>query len=171
MDKIIKDKLNEILDGLCVNNKSKLSKKSIALFEERFQISLPECYKEFLGKYYSCYIKENYYFPIIEKSKLSCSNGMEMMDYFFNDELITIATSFIDLWGRAVIPIGCAAGDYICLSVSNDDYGKIYFYYHEDEDRSDKLYLIANSFNEFVLSFKYIKPEKKSVKCVVDLYL
>lgn len=171
MDKIIKDKLNEILDKQCVNNRSKVSKKSIALFEKQFQISLPEYYKEFLEKYYSHYIKDDYYFPIIEKSKLSCSNGMEMMDYFLNDELIPIATNFIDLWGDSVVPIGCAAGDYICLGVSEDNYGKIYFFYHEDEDRSDKLYLIANSFYEFVLSFKYIKPEKTSVKCVVDLHL
>ena len=30
--------------------------------------------------------------------------------------------------------------------------GKIYFIYHEDEDKDE--YLAANSFNEFILSFE-----------------
>jgi hypothetical protein len=60
-----------------------------------------------------------------------------------------------------MIPIAHdSLGNLICLSCGNEDYGKVYFWDHEDEvdysisDDSDysNLYFISNSFTEFLNS-------------------
>jgi cell wall assembly regulator SMI1 len=58
-----------------------------------------------------------------------------------------------------IIPIAHdPGGNLVCISCGSDDYGKVYFWDHENEvdytvsgdDDYSNLYLIANSFNEFI---------------------
>lgn len=167
MDKIIKKKLNEILDKDCNNSKKKLSINDLEKFEKKYGILVPEEYKEFLTSYYSCYVNDDYYYPMIEKSKLTPEDGMEVIDYFYNLEFISNVDNFIAIWGDRVLPIGCAAGDFICIGIQKENFNKIYHLYHEDEDRTNGLYLAANSFNEFILSFKYIESDDDDIQCVI----
>jgi SMI1-KNR4 cell-wall len=44
-------------------------------------------------------------------------------------------------------------GNLICISCSDNDKGKIYFWNHEEENEDDltaNLYFVSNSFNEFI---------------------
>jgi len=169
MNSEVEKKLNEILDKKYNNGTSRLSIEIIEDFEKRLNIHLPNEYKEFLTLYYSCYIKEDYYFSMIEKSKITSSNGMKALDYFYNSEFVNNAGNFISIWGNEVLPIGESSGDYICIGVQKNNFGKIFVLYHEDEERENGLYLAADSFYQFILSFKYIKSNSHHIDCIVEL--
>lgn len=163
MDRIVKNKINKILDKEENNGKEKLSSKQLGDFEKKYNISLPREYKEFLTTFYSCYVNDDYYFPMIEKSIHTADDGMETIDYFYNLQFESGANDFINNYGNRVLPIGESSGDYICIGVQEDNFGKIFCLYHEDEMREDGLYLIANSFNEFILSFKYVESDDENI--------
>ena len=156
MDKLVKKKLNEILDKDCNNGKGKLTQKQLSEFEKRYDVSLPEDYKDFLISFYSCYVNDDYFFPMIERSKLTPDDNMETIYYFYNLEFETKAKEYVNIYGINTLPIGESAGDYICIGVQPNNKGKIYLLYHEDCEREDGLFLIANSFKEFILSFRYV---------------
>ncbi len=159
----MKQKLELILDKKSHNGKTMLTMEQIKRFEREYDVLLSEEYKEFLITYYSCYVNDYYYFPMLERSSLTQENGMEMISYFFNKEFVSEADNFIALYGKVVLPIGCSAGDYICIGVTPENKGKIYFLYHEDEEREDGLYLVADSFEAFILSFQHIEPKKRII--------
>ncbi|MEZ4903851.1 MAG: SMI1/KNR4 family protein [Spirosomataceae bacterium] len=53
--------------------------------------------------------------------------------------------------------LALTGGNYVCICLKGENYGKIYFYDHEVENENedgtlnwDNLYLIANSFTEFL---------------------
>lgn len=163
MNASIKQKLELILDKNCHNGKMKLTMEQIERFEQEYNVLLPAGYKSFLKNYYSCYVNDYYYFPMIEKSVLTQANGMEMIDYFYNLEFISEVDNFISLYGKTVLPIGRSAGDYICIGVSENNVGNIFFLYHEDVEREDGLYLVADSFEDFILSFQHIEPKKRII--------
>ena len=155
----VRSKLNEILNMNVNNGKQKLTEKELSDFEQKHGITLPDDYKSFLTSFYSCYIKEGYYYPMTERSTLTPENGMEMIDYFYNTEFISGADNFISLWGSKVLPIGRVTGDYICIDVREDNFGKIYHLYHESEQSDEALCLAADSFSDFILSFKKVNDD------------
>ena len=157
----ISSKLEEILNMDVNNGKQILTEKELSAFERKYGLSLPDEYKAFLTSFYSCYVREGYYYPMKERSSLTPENGMEVIDYFYNTEFISDVDNFISLWGNSVLPIGRAAGDYICIGVQEKNYGKIYYLYHEGLNENETVCLIANSFNEFILSFKKINDSSK----------
>lgn len=162
---IIKDKLHKILDkNIIIDNKT-LSKDEIETIEKKYNILFPSEYKEFLTIYNEVYVKENYMFPMIEKSTITPKDGFESMDYFYSGNLEKSIQDFIDEYGNNVIPIGEAGGDdYICIGIEGELNGKIFYVYHEEEVRNNKYFLIANSFIDFILSF-----EEHEIECNIDL--
>ena len=161
MIKSVKSKLEEILNMDVNNGKQILTEKELSVFEGKYGLSLPDDYKAFLTSFYSCYVREGYYYPMKERSSLTPENGMEVIDYFYNTEFISNVDNFISLWGNSVLPIGRAAGDYICIGVQEKNYSKIYHLYHEALNENETICLIADSFDEFILSFKKINDSSK----------
>lgn len=168
MDKKLIQKLNEILDKSEKRGRKKISSLKMRRFEKEMNTDIADDYKEFLYNYSSCYLKDDYFFPMKEISELTDENGLETMDFFYNTEFIDDSDDFIGLWGDKVLPIGESSGDYICIGIREENKGKIYMLYHEDEKREDGLYLIADSFSDFILSFRYIEQPHKEVNCVIE---
>lgn len=152
MNKKVRQKLNEILDMKTIIDSKRLSEIEIADFESAYEIQLPEEYKDFLMNFPEVYVNDDYKFPMIEKSNLTPENGFENIDFLYVGNFISNAEQFIKEYGINLLPIGETAGDTICIGVQGNTNGKIYFIYHEGEDKDE--YLAANSFNEFILSFE-----------------
>ena len=153
-------KLEEILDKEVIINDNKLSRKKIDSFEDKFKIKIPQEYKDFMVNYIESYINSDYQFPMIEKSIITPKSGFETIDYLYSSNFVENAEKYILNYGRKMVPIGEADGDIICIGVEENNFGKIYYIYHEDENEELKYYLIAESFNNFILSFEK-KVEKK----------
>ncbi|MFD4706790.1 SMI1/KNR4 family protein [Gottfriedia sp. NPDC058432] len=137
-------------------NTNKFNKKMIDQLENELCLSFPNEYIEFLEKYNGGIPEEN--IVISEEAPefiLSIFFGTDLDIY--NDLLLCYKT----FYGR--IPKGCVAvasdvgGNIICLNLSEEKYGYVYFWDHEKElmfeegkIQLNNLSLIATSFNKFL---------------------
>lgn len=152
MNKKVKQKLNEILDMNTIIDDKRLSEAETSDFESAHGIQLPKEYKDFLMNFPEVYVNDDYKFPMVEKSNLTPESGFENIDFLYVGNFISNAENFIKEFGTKLLPIGETAGDTICMGIQGNMNGKIYFIYHEDENKDE--YLAANSFNEFILGFE-----------------
>ena len=160
MNEIMIKKLDEIFDKEFSYENEGADKCDLQNLEKKYNIIVPEIYKEFVlvNKYE--YIKDDYFFEVIEKSAKTPPDGLEFIDSFYSlQEFLDNADEFIDLWCDYVLPIGEVAGDYVCIGVKEHNLGKIFMLNHDDEERKDGLYLISNSFCDFIMSFKFVEPK------------
>lgn len=153
MNALLKEKLTEIVATDLIDDDSTVTFEELEQFEQEKNIKIPKEYKEFLTQQCAFYVVDNYGFPMIETSELTSDDGYEKIDMFYNREFLSESDDFIKIWGDKVLPIGGnMGGDYVCIGVSEENFGKIFFLYHDDDEREDGLYLIANTFEEFILS-------------------
>jgi len=141
-----------------------LSEEDIRTLEFKLSLLLPKDYKAFLlanngGR------PEPDAFPILNFE----NNPKDAIADFFgiDQELETdnIEWNYTVLKGRIpnhLLPIAdTGSGDLICLSLSGIDKGKVYFWDHEGEHEPptyDNVYLIADSFEEFLDSIHFWDP-------------
>lgn len=168
MNEAVKQKLNEILDEEIVNDSKVLSEKQIHGFEKKYNIKIPQEYRDYINNYCEVYIKDPYKFPMIEVSPITRENGYETINFLYSSNFIRYAEEYLTnenlqiapISKKQMVPIGEEFGDLLCIGIEGSKYGKIYYIYHEDEYKiDDNYYLVANSFNEFILSFKKIEDE------------
>ncbi len=154
MKDIIRKKLDEIAAAELTEDFSTLTAGELDAFEAERGIRIPAEYREFLTEQCAFYVADDFGYPMREVSEMTSDDGNEKLEYFYNREFVSGSDAFARVWGENVLPIGeNMGGDYVCIGIRGDHYGKIYFLYHEDEERADGLYLIADSFEEFILSF------------------
>lgn len=137
-----------------------INDKAISDFELIIKALLPKEYKSFI-------IQTNGGFPKPDIFIINDFQGTSIIDIFygFSDGIsyphLDLIKNYIDTRldiPKNVIPIGeDPGGNYICMSLSEDNYGKIYFWDHEvpNEDENgkptyDNMYLIAEGFNVFI---------------------
>ena len=157
MKDVLKEKLQEIVAADLIDDDSTLTAAELAQFEQEKGIRIPDEYKNFLTEQCAFYVTDDYGFPMQETSDITSDDGCEKLDLFYNREFITGSDSFRAQWGSSVLPIGeNMGGDYVCIGIDAKHFGRIYFLYHEDEEREDGLYLIADSFEAFLRSFRNI---------------
>lgn len=126
--------------------------------EKSLSIDLPEDYKNFLLKYGECMIMEDdLVFPVLEDNPLA-DEGVMSFGFFYGLEknrydIRNIRDIYFDQMPEWVLPIADAeGGDQICIAVKGEKTGKIYFWDHELRNGQQDLFLIANSFNDFIQS-------------------
>ncbi|MBR1443053.1 MAG: SMI1/KNR4 family protein [Firmicutes bacterium] len=149
-------KIKEIFDQDTIIGTEILSSEKLNIFLKEYNISLPDDFKYFVTHFNPFYIKEDYYFEMKEKSSLTPTNGYEYLDCFYTIDIIDNTKIFFDTHTNSVMPIGESNGDYVCIGITPNNYGKIFYFYHEDEERKDGLYLIADSFTDFIMKFQYL---------------
>lgn len=133
--------------------------KKIADMEKKYNIILPNQYKDFLCKYNGGYTPETF-FKIKKESSDICGF------YGIGDVKLSLNNIELEEWlDKGVLPIACDSfGNYIVIGLNNDNNGKIYFCDHE---AGYKTNLIAKDLKSF---FKYCKSEiisedsKKSIR-------
>lgn len=181
MNKIIKQKLNKMIDLEVVVSKKENAYKSIETIEGLYGVDLPLEYKEFLLEYGGCFIKENFMYQPIEVTSVTPEDGFDSIGGFYgitnnsyNIELII--QTYKGILGSSVMPIADAdGGDLICIGLKDKYRGKIYYWYHEnettDEGGKEYYYLIANSFEEFISKFSFHERKKNANLDDIEIFL
>ncbi|MFN2747229.1 SMI1/KNR4 family protein [Bacillus sp. z60-18] len=152
--------------------------KEIEEIEKSLSINLSDDYKEFLLKYGECMIMEdNLVFPVLEDTPLS-DEGVLPLGFFYGLEdnrydIRNVRDIYFDQMPEWVLPIADAeGGDQICIGVKGEKKGKIYFWDHELRDRQQDLFLVANTFSDFIQSL-FVKdtPKKNKNDGVISIEL
>ena len=144
------------------NARPNTSEQKIHSAEQELNLNFPANYKRFLLNTNGGRPSPNV-FPI----KGNSTDKYGIVDWFYcvqaGDEYdITWAMALrFDRYPKNLLAIGTdPGGNEICLSVAGKDSGKVYFWDHENEVEEGEepsyqnVYLIANSFEEFLESLK-----------------
>lgn len=152
-----------------------INSKDIKKIEKKLNINLPEDYKKHLLKYNGGHPIKNGY-PLIEYIDNDPNDNSADIAWFlaiYDGEYDNFLKNYhtFKIWQKRMpdelIPIGCGSGgDQICISVKGNNYGKVYFWNHEqeayegEEPDYSNVHLIANSFTEFINSLYQFDLEK-----------
>lgn len=159
----MKKKLENL--GIAVLNEktSSIDKSIIENIESKRKIGLPKDYKDFLDAYGRTMIFNNEirYKPL-EISPWTMKNGYASLELFYgleNDDynLNNMIQRYEGRIPDSLIPIAEApGGNVICIGAKKDEFfGKLYFWDHEGRGKKkNDLYLIANSFKDFIDSLE-----------------
>ena len=140
-----------------------INSKMISTFEQELNVSLPEEYKAFMIKNNGGMPEDDvvfdYYDNVTETQKRAVVQEFYIIYSENNYEVDNIKNICKGFWKDKAIPtsmfpIGSdPAGNIICISLSPDEYGVIYFYNHEYEN-VDTGYMmkskVADSFDGFL---------------------
>lgn len=140
-----------------------LSETTLKEFELRLSIKLPQDYCDFMLEHNGGYPVEGWVFDFVETGleRLTSSIVSEFYNIEAPDRKLynDLAARYSDLIDELVIPptlipiADDVFGNPVMLSVSNDDYGHVYFANHEIEDPETGYLVmspIADSFTEFI---------------------
>lgn len=129
-------------------------------FEERRKIRLTDDYRLFLINFSTCMLKDDYYYRPIEKNSWTPADGYETVDFFYgfsNDNFdVRVTNDMLSsrLSSKYIVIAELSGGNHLCICMSEEDYGKIYFWDHEaSEVDENEYYLTANSFSELMNNF------------------
>jgi SMI1-KNR4 cell-wall len=147
------------------NERTKLNNININLIENKLDIKLPEDYKHFLLTHNGGYPEKSSYTFIEVKNSSNVDRFLAFYDIKIDfsakiyDDLLKECLRYEDRIPKECIPIAPdSGGNYLCLCVKGSEYGKVYFWDHEEEaDEGEKptflnMYLIANNFTDFINS-------------------
>ncbi|MBA2939567.1 SMI1/KNR4 family protein [Paenibacillus sp. CGMCC 1.16610] len=142
----------------------------IISFEQKYGFHLPQDYKKFLLTYGR--INYNHQISYSQITNIPKHDERGRMGYFYylqNDkhDLISNIECYLGRMPESMIPFAdITGGDQLCIGVTEDVWGKIYFWDHDqehfdptEEELWNNVYLVANSFSEFILSFQIVVDE------------
>lgn len=129
---------------------------NIANVEKNFESQIPESYIKFIKDNGAITFIKSVNTKGIVKIPIADEDNQISVDNFFgfsNNEasVVKVINRFKGNIPNHVLPI-CegAAGDLIVIDLSKHNVGKIYYWYHEHEEGTDGLYLLASNFEEFI---------------------
>lgn len=133
--------------------------KDISNLETRLGYVFPPDYRAFLLRV------NGGYQPNLEVFDIGNGEGTMLKDlYSLGGEGIHDLARHIEFladdFPSGVIPVGQDGfGNDICLGISNDNYGEVYFHYHDrgkadPDDEFEPAYFVAHSFQEFLKSLR-----------------
>ena len=129
---------------------------NLITFSEKIGYELPKDYIEFLRHHNGGYVKNSISSYVKNgKQKFILTS---MFGLGSGDDLLSQFETYKKRIPNTCIPIGRdTGGNIICLNLSEDRYGYVYFWDHEEELNYDEgkitindLYIIAETFNEFL---------------------
>ncbi|MFS0654928.1 SMI1/KNR4 family protein [Bacillus sp. 179-C3.3 HS] len=172
----IKNKLDQYtLNIRSTRTKGKLENIEKLGAESDFHFSSD--YKCFISEYGECWIEDNVYTQLKEEPvwldgeavPVGLFYGLEQNKYDIRDVIKT----YKEQLPEKIIPIADAdGGDQICLDVSELNQGKVYFWDHELRDGEQDLFLIADTFTEFIEGlFVVEEDEEDSETGAIDIQL
>ena len=144
-----------------------LDEQDLIQVETRLNRALPKEYRDFLTAHNGGRPEPNA-FPIYNNP--SDDQGLVHNFMCIKDgdiyDLLTWVDRYRDRVPSNFLPIAKdPGGNLICLSISGEDLGKVYFWDHEEEAATgqipgyDNVYPVANSFQEFLSSLHYLSND------------
>ncbi|SFB84734.1 SMI1/KNR4 family protein [Ruminococcus albus] len=125
---------------------------SISKFEAEYTVSFPDTYREFLLKYNGGYTPKTKVSINRASSDLRALFGYAEAYQNYNILSVFSSSDIINYTKSGLIPIGANVfGDYFLIRINGDDYGAVYFRYH---DKNIADIFIADSFKTFVSKCK-----------------
>ncbi len=152
-----------------LDNWKQITENDVLQYEKKLGVDFPQDYTNYLLRHSGEVIDGSPMFPYLE----SYSGGNKgVLGVLFGvlpneDDDYDLLESFETYFGRIpndLLPIGeDPGGNIICLGVKDKRKAKVYFWDHEEEKPvlegenidDSNLYLIANSFTEFILSLEH----------------
>jgi hypothetical protein len=148
-----------------IESEKQLTKEDINNIENKLGLKLPVEYKQFLELHNGGHPLKDFY-PLIEPiwgDKVRGGNAdLAWFLAIYEGEYENFERTLNTMRNRIpkdLIPIARGSGgDLVCLCTQGDNYGKVYFWDHnwEAEDGQeptyDNVYLVANSFTDFINS-------------------
>ena len=135
----------------------------IAQFENDLNLSLPSDYKSFMLKVNGGTPEDDWMFSFVDSANGELNNSdLRELFVFYNevndnyDDIIRIYKSMVSekLISPLYFPIGDdSGGNPICINLSDDEYGAVFYCDHELENAETGFLLsskIANSFEDFL---------------------
>lgn len=173
---LVQHEMMELLAKLGFNASKKPSgERILKRIEREYEVVLPPLYRFFLLNYKQSLSDQEIAYPCQEPPPWSGNGRTLTLDGFLlaaagNESLEETIDNYYDRLPAALVPLSVdMAGNLICIGVSDEATGKIYFWDHENElearlmlqedlgditvdDYWDNLYLIADSFLDFIRS-------------------
>lgn len=157
----MKNKLTEL--GLEKSKRAiEVTPEYIQKLEETIGVLLPEDYKRILYLFSSSYFFKQIRFPTLDIIP-ETGGRIGSINYMFGRcsgsyNLLVNFDFYLDRTPASVMPIGGIGGCLICLGIKDGVTGKVYYWdsdYESDGNPTfDNMYLIANSFEEFIRSME-----------------
>lgn len=137
--------------------KKGLSESELLQFESRLALKFPADYRQFLLEF-------NGGSPVEASFEFKDStNGSELLGFFgfgSRRDIFDKIKIYRNRLPKTFFPIACdSGGNLICISLSEEQYGKVYFWDHDREadesqgiapETAENTILIADSFDEFL---------------------
>lgn len=134
-----------------------------------FHKELPESYIDFIRHFGTFTFKKEVRAKLIEKNSFSNINNAVVVDFFYpiNDDKEEGIFSLIEQYHNQIpfglLPISDGlSGDLICISLNENNYGCIYYWFHEGSIGKDTFY-IAHDFDTFILNL-YNETEQDGIE-------
>ena len=139
------------------------SLEEVKNFERENDVTLPEDYAQFLFECGGRFTAEYFYYKPIHRTPRSTEMGYGFVNYFYGTDIVQNDDSSFDMFKEDfdsnLLPIAeVGGGDLICIGVQGEYFGKVYCWIHDiwiTEHTIDSVFLVANSFSEFIDSFEY----------------
>ena len=132
----------------------------ISKIENQYSITIPEQYKNFLLRYNGGYTPKTKFKAKGISSDIKGFYGIGAVSLSVNQEVLSSWVS------QKLFPIACDSfGNYIFISLADDEYGHIFFCDHE---KGMKLSLIAKDFTSFVRVCKSDKIPEAALRSIEE---
>jgi len=145
-------KILKKLDGIEVNEKINNNDflEKLKNIEDNYHTHIPDEYVLFLKQIKKW--KFNQTIGIKSKEDISViSENIVPVDFFDIDSILSTINRFNGNLPDNLLPIAeGVAGDLIVMDLSPENYGKVYYWYHEHDSDYSGLYLLGNDFTEFM---------------------
>jgi hypothetical protein len=149
----------------------KLTDSEITKFEWRWNIKLPQKYRDFLLQYNGGTVQPD----IFRYEREDSPDAGFILSFFLpiNQKYQFNIEHYLEIYAgripKAFLPIAdTAGGDPICLKITGDDIGSIYFWSHEheseEEDYLDNLYYVAKDIDELLNGLSYYEDEEDEIE-------
>lgn len=179
--------MEEYLNQLGIlHDDSNYTEDDIIRLENEYNIEFPEIYKLFVLRYGNLTFEKDVHYRPIEQSHWTDIDGLNSFGSFWGleegeDNLEGSIEQYTERIPDSIVPIADdGLGNLICIGVKGDYLGKIYFWDHENEitakvmlnekkyegisvdDYWENVYLVAESFFDFVKSFEIVEENQES---------
>ena len=134
------------------NSNEKTSLKDIENFENIHNLKLSNSYKNFLLNFNGGNVEPNLFkISGAAESVVNVFYGLNISKTY--DELSEVFESLDSAIPNNFLAIGDdPGGNQICLGISNENFGKIYFWFHdiEDNDKEENMIFLSDDFDNFI---------------------